>query len=105
MPGSSAAAQRVERLLEHWLQAARAQRSGRRLGRELEQPVRRRRERKTSSFLPKQGWPSPPGQQWRSTSTKRGAREPSEAEASSSETAKGRQPSANHNRTSSPCFF
>jgi hypothetical protein len=50
MPGSSAAAQRVERLLEHWLEAARAQRSGRRLGREPEQPARPRLGKKDIEF-------------------------------------------------------
>src|SRR5260370_28595568 len=105
MAGSSVAAKREGRLLERWLEAARAQRSGRRLGREPERPARPRLGKKTSSSLPKQGCPSPHGRQWRSTSTNRGAREPSEAEATSSQIAKGRRSSANHNRTPSPCFL
>src|SRR5260370_42678250 len=105
MPGCSRAAQPAARFLERGLEGERAQRSGRRLGREPEPVAGQLRERKTSSSLPKQGCPSPPGRQWRSTSTNRRAREPSEAEATSSQIAKGRQPSANHNRTSSPCFL
>jgi hypothetical protein len=59
MPDSSAAAQPAVRLLERWLGAARAQRSEHEPVLAPGRQERRRQERRTSSFPPKQGWRSP----------------------------------------------